>query len=236
MRPCDVRRAFEVLDKVFLADPVDTFYAARREHGTIVSLACGEPEETCFCTVFGVDCTEPETAAEGLVDVAAWFVEDTLYLRSRYGKRNGSSGSCEAFCTEAENTDEAKVEAQKEICPRHRARSFPTPIFPWQAGTADDMMEKFNIPESGRSFTHPCLACGTCTFVCPTCQCYDITRFTIPDMASSVTAAGTRCMYSDFTMMAHGNNRNHARCSASVSDSCISWYISRQTTTACIPA
>ena len=80
-------KGVQVLDKVFLADPVDTFYAARREHGTIVSLACGEPEETCFCKVFGVDCTEPETAAEGLVDVAAWFAEDALYLESRHGKR-----------------------------------------------------------------------------------------------------------------------------------------------------
>lgn len=38
MKACDVR-GVEVLDKVFLADPVDSFYAARREHGTIVALA-----------------------------------------------------------------------------------------------------------------------------------------------------------------------------------------------------
>lgn len=39
MKACDVR-GIEVLDKVFLADPVDSFYAARREHGTIVAMAC----------------------------------------------------------------------------------------------------------------------------------------------------------------------------------------------------
>lgn len=36
MKACDVK-GVEVLDKVFLADPVDSFYAARREHGTIVA-------------------------------------------------------------------------------------------------------------------------------------------------------------------------------------------------------
>ena len=36
MRACDVR-GVEVLDKVFLVDPLDTFYAARRDHGTIVA-------------------------------------------------------------------------------------------------------------------------------------------------------------------------------------------------------
>ena len=54
MKACDIQ-GIKVLDKVFLAEPVDTFYRARREHGTIVALACHEPEETCFCKVFGVD-------------------------------------------------------------------------------------------------------------------------------------------------------------------------------------
>ena len=38
----------EVLDKVFLAEPVDTYYKNRREHGVIVSMACSRPVETCF--------------------------------------------------------------------------------------------------------------------------------------------------------------------------------------------
>ena len=41
MKACDVK-GVEVLDKVFLCDPVDTFYAARRAHGTIVAMACHE--------------------------------------------------------------------------------------------------------------------------------------------------------------------------------------------------
>ena len=52
----------------------------------------------------------------------------------------------------------------------------------------------------------PCLACGTCTFVCPTCQCYDIKDY---DTGHGVKRfrCWDSCMYSDFTMMAHGNNR-----------------------------
>ena len=71
MRACDVK-GVEVLDKVFLVDPLDTFYAARRDHGTIVALACHEPEETCFCKVFGVDAAEPAA------DVAAWLIGGDL--------------------------------------------------------------------------------------------------------------------------------------------------------------
>lgn len=36
VRPCDVR-AFDVLDRVFLSEPADVYYAARREHGIVVS-------------------------------------------------------------------------------------------------------------------------------------------------------------------------------------------------------
>ena len=45
MRACDVQ-GLKVLDNVFLNDPVDSFYVARREHGTVVAIACHEPEET----------------------------------------------------------------------------------------------------------------------------------------------------------------------------------------------
>ena len=47
VKACDFR-AFDVLDRVFLDEPVDTYYQARREAATIVTLACSRPEESCF--------------------------------------------------------------------------------------------------------------------------------------------------------------------------------------------
>jgi hypothetical protein len=69
VRACDAR-SFELLDRVFLADPVDPYYAARRKHGTVVTLACGEPEESCFCSNFGIDAAEPAG------DVTCWLDKD----------------------------------------------------------------------------------------------------------------------------------------------------------------
>ena len=37
VRACDAR-SFEILDKVFLAEPQDTYYASRRANGTVVTL------------------------------------------------------------------------------------------------------------------------------------------------------------------------------------------------------
>ena len=59
VRACDAR-SFTILDKVFLADPVDSYYKNRRDHGTVVTMACTRPSETCFCQTFGIDPTVPE--------------------------------------------------------------------------------------------------------------------------------------------------------------------------------
>ena len=75
IRACDIR-AFKVLDKVFLADPVDTYYAARREHGILVAIACSDPEDSCFCTTFGIDPAQPEA------DVVLWKKGDEYYAKS----------------------------------------------------------------------------------------------------------------------------------------------------------
>ena len=72
MKACDVR-GLEVLDKVFLVDPVDSYYKARREHGIIVSLACSQPEESCFCNAFGI------AAANAEGDVQLYMSGDELY-------------------------------------------------------------------------------------------------------------------------------------------------------------
>ena len=51
-----------------------------------------------------------------------------------------------------------------------------------------------------------CIGCGTCTFVCPTCQCYDIRDFNTGHGIQRFRCWDS-CMYSDFTKMAHGNPR-----------------------------
>ena len=58
VKACDVK-SLEVLDKVFLSDTEDSYYATKREHATIISMVCARPSETCFCQTFGIDCTAP---------------------------------------------------------------------------------------------------------------------------------------------------------------------------------
>lgn len=191
VRGCDAR-SFEILDRVFLAEPRDEFYAARRAHGTVVTLSCGMPEESCFCTNFGVDPAAPGADAE------AWIIGDEIYL-----KANTARG--EALIAELPEAEAGAVEAEQARI-RAIAEKLPLAKLNLEGFDGEHLMEKFNDPQWER-LSRACLGCGTCTFVCPTCQCYDVRDF---DNGKSVTRyrCWDSCMYSDFTLMAAENSRH----------------------------
>lgn len=194
VRACDAR-SFSILDRVFLVDPVDSYYANRREHGTIVSMACSRPAETCFCHSFGIDAAEPEG------DAVCWKTKDALYIRANTEK---GEKLLEKLRPMMEEADEAPVKAQQEKT-REILGKLPLNSFTTEKFGGDVLLKVFNS-EQWKSLSESCLGCGTCTFVCPTCQCYDIRDFK--------TGSGVKrfrcwdsCMYSDFTLMASGNPR-----------------------------
>lgn len=194
MKACDLK-GVEVLDRVFLSEPIDTFYAARRDHGTIVALACHEPEESCFCKVFGIDAANPAA------DVTTWMIEGELYWNALTEKGEALTAIVREILVDAE---EEKVEEEKEAI-HEIVKKLPYMNLSLDGWGGDVLTEKFDSP-LWEELYKPCLACGTCTFVCPTCQCYDIKDYTTSNGVSRYRCWDS-CMYSDFTMMAHGNNR-----------------------------
>lgn len=191
VRGCDAK-SFEILDRVFLVDPRDEFYASRRAHGIVVTLACGEPEESCFCTNFGVNPANPGG------DVTAWIVGEEMLLQA-----NTEKG--EKLIAELDEAD-AKAAADEQARISEIVEKLPLNGLNLEGFDGEHLMEKFNDPK-WEGLSRACLGCGTCTFVCPTCQCYDIRDF---DNGKSVTRyrCWDSCMYSDFTLMAAENSRH----------------------------
>ena len=195
VRACDVK-SFDILDRVFLSEPVDSYYKNRRDHGIIVSMACNKPAETCFCGTFGIDAAAPAG------DIVCYKTEDALYLEAKTEK---GETLLSKIASVTEDTDTAAVEAQKALITERLAK---LPLKDLSASDFGDgkTNEFFNAPE-WRELSETCLGCGTCTFVCPTCQCYDIKDFNTGHGVKRFRCWDS-CMYSDFTRMAHGNSRN----------------------------
>ena len=194
IRACDVK-SFDILDRVFLTEPRDSFYAMKREKGIIVSTACTRPAETCFCSTFGINAAEP------MGDVTTWRTADALYLQANTEKGSELLKSLSSLLEEC--SDEAVV-AQKSSIAKVMDK-LPLKDLSTDAFGGGKTKELFDDP-AWDELSSSCLGCGTCTFVCPTCQCYDIKDFNTGNGVIRYRCWDS-CMYSEFTRMAHGNNR-----------------------------
>ena len=194
VRACDAR-SFTILDKVFLVEPVDSYYKNRREHGTVVTMACTRPAETCFCGTFGIDATEPEG------DCACWFDGMSYFFKAHNEKGEKFIDMISSLLEEGDtkNLDNIKTHIKALM------KKLPLAGLKTDSFGGDRLMEHFNSEKWGE-LSESCIGCGTCTFVCPTCQCYDIKDFNTGHGIKRYRCWDS-CMYSDFTKMAHGNPR-----------------------------
>lgn len=194
VRACDAR-SFTILDKVYLVDPVDSFYKNRRDHGVVVSMACTRPAETCFCSAFGIDPTAPEG------DVSCWNDGSYIYFEANTEKGKAFVDSISSLLEDGDASSLENVKAEtKRILSLLPLSNLSTDSF-----GGDKLNEHFNS-EKWAELSESCIGCGTCTFVCPTCQCYDIKDFNTGNGIKRFRCWDS-CMYSDFTKMAHGNPR-----------------------------
>ncbi len=185
-RPCDAA-ALPILDHVFNWDFADDFYNRRRGATTIVTLACGATDGSCFCTSVGL---APD-ATRG---------SDAILL----GLGNGRF---EVRCT----TDKGRaLVSGKTETSAESGQAAPPPESKFDPGTIRAFVDRhFEDPlwaEDGRS----CMACGVCAFSCPTCHCFDIV-----DAGAAAGNARVRtwdtCQFPIFTLHASGHNPRAAQ-------------------------
>ncbi|MCR5707315.1 MAG: 4Fe-4S dicluster domain-containing protein [Ruminococcus sp.] len=194
VRACDAK-SFTILDKVFLCEPVDSFYKNRRDHGTVITMACTRPAETCFCKTFGIDPTVPGG------DVSCFDDGENIFFLANTEKGEKFVESISAFLEDGDTDKLMEVQTRaREIMGRLPLAKLSTENF-----GGDKLNEYFNS-DKWAELSEACLGCGTCTFVCPTCQCYDIKDFNTGHGIKRFRCWDS-CMYSDFTKMAHGNPR-----------------------------
>ena len=193
VRACDLK-SFEVLDKVFLAEPVDTMYQNKRENGIIFTLSCNNPHASCFCKNFGIDPANP------MGDVECHLVGEYLYLDAKTEK--GAEVLNALTCLE--NADETDVNDNKKSI-QEKVEKLPFSNLDLSVFKGENLMPLFNRPEWDE-LSKACLGCGTCTFVCPTCQCFDIRDFKTNEGVKRFRCWDS-CMYSEFTKMAAENPR-----------------------------
>lgn len=184
VRACD-SKAIAALDEVFLTRGYeDGFYKARREPLIIIGKACTQPGPNCFCSAMGVDPLEPDP-----VDVIIYDLGDAYGWEPRSERGQKLTQSLGDILADRDFQKPSAGEFQLQVdingLPEKLAGMFEHPL--WE------------------ELAEPCMNCGICTYLCPSCYCFDI----------QVKNRGTEgyrfrcwdsCMYPEYTMMAGGHN------------------------------
>ena len=183
IRPCDMR-SIVCMDEVFLTKGfVDEFYANAREKLLTVCIGCAQAAETCFCDSMGVD---PQLAPNA--DVMLQDCGDAFNVIAQTEKGEAEVARWESYLEQGE--------AQPVACDQ--------PLKVSMDGVVDKLEGMYEHP-TWENLSIKCLNCGTCTYVCPTCHCFDISQ-------ENRRKDGVRfrcwdsCMFSEYTAMAGGHN------------------------------
>jgi ferredoxin len=179
-RPCDAA-ALSALDLLFGWDTVDEFYAARRAATTVLTVACREHDEHCFCTSVGL----------GPADARG---SDALLKETEPGVFHVQSLTAKGAALFA-GAEEAGEDGGYAGPPK---RFEVGAVRQWLAG-------HFESPVWTREALR-CLGCGACASVCPTCHCFDIV-----DEHGARVRNWDSCQHGLFTLHASGHNPRQAQ-------------------------
>ena len=203
VRPCDAR-GLALLDKVFGGDFEDPYYWTRRNAAVLVGSACTTPPSpNCFCLSVDGSPFSTEGLDAIMTDLGDRFLVEPLTAKGEELLRSAGSLS-DAAAKDSEEAADLKAKAQKQMSRQiSDLKSVPAKL--------KQMFESPFWDEEARS----CIRCGICTYLCPTCHCFDIND----EVASSAPLEGERvrtwdnCQFPDFTMHSSGHNPRPDRAS-----------------------
>ncbi len=187
---CDVR-GISVLDDVYLHQGPfqDPYYAARRNSLAVMATVCSDPRWSCFCTTMG-DLNDWAKAA----DVLVTDLDGKLYVApiSETGEKLVHGD----FFAEPSAEDVAKKNEVWENLLALPKQSF--------AGMDTSKIVDWDDP-IWAEIAQKCLGCGICSYMCPSCSCFDIQDETKGHTVERYRCRDT-CQSCDFTHMGHGHN------------------------------
>ena len=204
VRPCDAK-AVTLTDKVFGGDFEDPYYWRRRNNTTLVGLVCNEPPSAnCFCTSVGGSPAGKEGLDAIMTDLGDRYYVETLTGRGEKVVSDGGKIFGEPAADDKKAAEKIGAEAASKVERRVE-----------QVGDVTEKLKGMFDSPFWDEESLSCVRCGICTYLCPTCHCFDIND----EVLVPVPLAGERvrtwdnCQFPDFTMHSSGHNPRPNRAS-----------------------
>ncbi|MGC9779017.1 MAG: 4Fe-4S dicluster domain-containing protein [Candidatus Heimdallarchaeota archaeon] len=200
VRPCDIT-GNNVLDKIFKEYFRDEFYSTLRERALIIGINCLQPcYENCFCE--SMSSNDPKSGYDIMLTEIA--KDKFIIVPNTDGGKRILKLYPDLF-QEPTDDDFEKYVRTLEL----KKNNFKKYIL--VEGLPSELEDKFES-RAWKKYTKECLFCGSCTFVCPTCYC-----FNVKDKISIDLKTGTRqrewdsCYYPEFASVAGGHDFRHEK-------------------------
>lgn len=189
IRPCDAKAISLVQLNFDTGEYKDPYWLALRQATTFIGLACDIPCQSCFCTTAGCG----PYHEEGL-DVLVSNREDN-YLAKPLTEKGRQWLAAAGWSKQAETDFEAyKTDAEARI----------TSIVSTDHLASIDTLALHGAP-FWEDVSFACINCGVCTFLCPTCWCFDI-QDEVHGKSGRRGRNWDSCMFPLFTMHTTGHN------------------------------
>jgi ferredoxin len=198
VRPCDVK-SFEIMDIHFSGTgTVDPYWQKRRDAATIFGYAFdldAPPQAEEFYSTLGIGAADPEGSDIFMIRKG----EDLLLkgITAKGDKLMAELGLLAGTSPEEEKYFDDTVERGRNFKTRHTCVD--------EKSIAKKLEDLFHVSDFWQKAAAACLSCGVCTFVCPTCYCFDICDETLFGQGVR-RRVWDACMFTDFTLEASGHN------------------------------
>jgi ferredoxin len=191
--PCEAR-GFILIDKAFRTGEFqDVYYLHRKENTIIIAKSCQSPRSTCFCTSVGgspfgregVDLLLHDLGEKYLLEIVSKKGETLL---DHYQKYADATESDMQLVQQSENKVKNSMNSKLAL------------------QNIQEKLEKMFEDPLWNNIYQKCVGCGICTYLCPTCYCFDI----FDEQSTSTEGKRLRiwdsCQFPLFTMQGSGEN------------------------------
>ncbi|MGI6328405.1 MAG: 4Fe-4S dicluster domain-containing protein [Dethiobacteria bacterium] len=197
VRPCDAR-ALTIVDKLFSWDIDDPYYLKKREMTTIIGLACQEPGINCFCTSVGGGPASTEGMDLLLTDLGESYLFQPLTEKGEKLCQDAGELLVDAAEEDTQAAGQFHQEAAEKVVRKINVDDIP-----------QKLEELWDSP-LWKKVSDACLGCGACTFLCPTCHCFDI-QDEMEGFEGRRCRVWDSCMFKEYTLHTSGHNPRPTR-------------------------
>lgn len=200
VRPCDIT-GNNVLDEIFKEYFRDEFYNRLREQALIIGVNCLEPcYENCFCE--SMNSNDPKSGYDLMLTEIS--KNEYMLVPNTDGGKRIIRLYPELFRDPTEDDFEKYVRTLEL-----KKNNFKKYIL--VEGLPSELEDKFES-KAWRKYTKICLFCGSCTFVCPTCYCYNVKDEISIDLESGIRQRiWDSCYFPEFALVAGGHDFRHEK-------------------------